>query len=139
MAKLAVPVLLLLLVAGGAWNYQRNAYMDEENQYRPYKTLRTEDLEVLLEAHQQQVTNLRLDRAAAPDPEMQTHGIGASDFTAKLEAFDESQRRNSHWKSVHHQVLEGEVALDAIGRELDLRERGLDVEWRRILRRATAL
>jgi hypothetical protein len=128
-----VVVVLALLGGGGFLNYQRNAHLDKDTEFRPLKTYTDEQLAQLIEAHRENV--VRLHRNAGAAPSMSTSGVHASDLEAKIEAFDRFERLNSAWKDKHALALQEQVRVEAIEREQKLRRAGLHKPWRRVLRR----
>jgi hypothetical protein len=134
-AFLIAIVALGVLCAGGAWNYQRNAYLDKDLEFRPFKTLTDAHLVQLLEAHKQNVVTLHMTAGKAPSVNMA--GIDESDLEGKIAAFDRFERQNSAWKERHGIALQEQARVEGLEREQQIRAAGMDQEWRRILRRVS--
>jgi hypothetical protein len=134
-AFLIAIVALGVLCAGGAWNYQRNAYLDKDLEFRPFKTLTDAHLVQLLEAHKQNVVTLHMTAGKAPSVNMA--GIDESDLEGKIAAFDRFERQNSAWKERHGLALQEQARVEGLEREQQIRAAGMDQEWRRILRRVS--
>ncbi|MFQ5513455.1 MAG: hypothetical protein ACE5FG_03385 [Myxococcota bacterium] len=132
-------LVLALLLVGGAINYERNADLDAELERRPYAHLPSADLEAMLAGTEAELTELR--RWVGEEPRMRrtAQRPDASDLGGKLQAFERYQRETRQWSARRAAVLEREVTVEAIRRELSFRERGLDRAWRRVLRRALTL
>ncbi len=127
---------LLLLLAGAAYNYHRNAALDRDLESRPYRRLFEEDLSALEQAYGEEIAGLRsrLGRLGGPESffEEPTH---RSDLSARVRAFERSQRTNERWKGLHRKLLEREAEFEAVRHEREMRRAGLDKPWRRVLRR----
>ena len=134
-AFLIAIVALAALGAGGGWNYQRNAYLDKDLEFRPFATLTDTHLVQLLDAHRQNVVTLHMSAGQAPSVNMA--GIDESDLQGKIAAFDRFERQNSAWKDRHGLALQEQARVEGLEREQQIRAAGLDQEWRRILRRVT--
>jgi hypothetical protein len=137
----ALFVLLLLLAAaggGGYYNYQRNAHLDEELGARPYASLSTEQLELLIGAYEQERAELARQVALIASDD-NANGYAPADLMGKVQGFDRAQRESGRWREIHGQMLEREVELDNLAHEKSIRARGLDDEWQRIWRRVVTL
>lgn len=129
----------MLGAGGGAYfNYQRNAPMDKELEFRPYKGLSDADLETLIEAYRANITSLTQQLGSGPDYSG-FQRVRPHDFGGKLEAFERFQEENERWKVGHRKTIEGKVVVDALLLEKSIRDRGLHKESVRIMRRVTAL
>jgi hypothetical protein len=132
--------LVACLVVGGAYNYHRNAYLDEDLEFRAYKGLKGADLKVLTQAYEAELQGLQARYAAFGDPD----SAGGAKSTGQgvrvnLADFERAQRVNERRKKLHRQILEREVELEALRTEKKIRAEGLDRLWRRILRRSIRL
>jgi hypothetical protein len=141
MGKAMLALVLLLAAAGGGgyYNYQRNAHLDEELGARPYASLSTEQLELLVAAYQQERDELARQVAVVAADDGSPSRAPAADFMGKVSDFDRAQRDSVRWREVRGQMLEREVELEKLEREKGIRARGLDDEWTRIWRRVTTL
>jgi len=137
---LLVLVLLAGAVAGGGyWNYQRNAYLDEELEDRPYAKLSLEEIDMLIEAYQIEKQKYERQLALVSQRQDPMERYSDEDLSGKLEGFDRVQRNSSQWKAVQRQMLDQEVEIDRLEREKSLRATTTDDEWNRIWRRVTTL
>jgi hypothetical protein len=134
-------LLILVLVVGvpllGAFNYMRNAPLDEELKQRPYAGISDADLASLLAAYGQQVEHARAGVAEEPsthdfnDPERFGH------YGEKVEAFEKFQHSNDQWKQARGQLFGEQTALKDLRHEASIRERRLHQPWPRIWRRVS--
>ena len=128
-----------MLVGGaGAYNYHRNAQLDADFQFRPYKGLSDSELEVLIAAYDEEIETLGRHRERFQDPSEKLDRV-SSYIADRIEAFEESQQRNESWKKLRRSMMERQVAVEEIRTEQEIRRSGVDKEWRRILRRVTTL
>jgi hypothetical protein len=132
--------LIVALAVGGYYNYQRNAPLDKELENRAYASLSDQDLEALISAHtaERDAVRSKLGGGKA-DPTRVMYGYAPSDLKGKVKAFDHFQKRNSRLKELNRVALQHQVVIEAIQLEQSIRERGLDEEWTRIMRRVTTL
>jgi hypothetical protein len=140
MAKFfAVLMGLIVAVAiGGYYNYQRNAHLDKELENRAYASLSDPDLDALISAHTTERDQMRATLGGGKaDPTRVMYGFAPSDLKGKVQAFDHFQRRNSRLKELNRIALQHQVVIEALQREQSIRERGLDQESTRIIRRVT--
>ena len=124
------------VVLAGFANYQRNAPLDKELEERPYGTISDEDLVALIDAYTMERggTMARMggkkdDRTTVMD------GFAPGDLDGKLKAFDSFQRKNERWRNQNRQRIEFDIELERLKKEQGIRDRGLDEERNRILRR----
>ena len=132
--------ILLLLLVGAAYNYSRNAALDRDIESRPYERISDEDLLAIEEAYRGEVSSLRarLKRMGAPDSFF-ARPKHRADLATRVAAFEQSQRTNEAWKNVQHKILERESELKSVRAEQEIRRRGLDRFWNRVLRRVTTI
>jgi hypothetical protein len=136
MRALVVLVVLLVGIAGGGFvNYQRNAALDQELEFRPYKGLSDADLAALRDAYEKSVGQME-SSLGNPDGDV-FRKVKPGDFGGKVKAFERFQQENERWKQGHRAALENRATIDAIKKEQGIRRSGLDDPWKRILRRAT--
>jgi hypothetical protein len=112
-------LLLLALVAaaagGGTWNYQRNLAL-EERAVRPYRSLATPDLELLLaatEAEAGALSNAAEQAGARPVP--------AGNGSGRFADFEAAQRRGRAVRDLGAQLSGHEGAIAEMRKELTRR------------------
>jgi hypothetical protein len=130
-------VILGLAAAGGAYNYHRNADLEEQAEFRPYGSIADADLEVLAAAYEQELETLRdrftrMGGASASDS-------GSSLIGDRVRDFERSQKSNDHRVGLRREILEREVTMQKIQKELQRRRVGTDGSWMRFLRRVTTI
>ncbi len=132
--------ILVLLLIGAAYNYTRNAALDRDFESRTYERISEEDLVALEYAYAGEVKSLRarLKRMGAPESFF-AEPKHRSDLAARVSAFERSQKTNEAWKAIHRKILEQDSELKSIRVEQEIRRKGLDRFWNRILRRVTTL
>jgi hypothetical protein len=130
---------LVLLVAGGGYlNYNRNAHLDADLEFRPYKTLSDEDIQTLIDAQGEQVQQM-VSSLSGQAPDARVGHLAPSDMQARLEAFESFQSEHQRWRESHRELLSGQVMVDALRKEQEIRAAGLHKPWVRILRRVTTI
>jgi hypothetical protein len=137
MLKVLVALVALLIVGGG-WNYHRNAYMVEEAKApRPYKSLSPEQLDALLEAYTQEKAKYQRSLAKLESQSGDASGSYApSDLQGKLGGFERAQKQAARYNDVHSAMLDREVEIERLQKELAQRKAGVsDSEWALTLRR----
>jgi hypothetical protein len=131
-----VPLLALLLLLGGAgaWNYQRNAAREQEQQVdRPMRGYSTPDLEKLLAAYEQEADRLgrrerATRRAVVREQPGQLVAEGANEF-ARV------QRASARVRDAKGDLAEAELMIARIQEELNARAGdavGMDLHLRRL-------
>jgi len=130
-------IVVCALLIGGFVNYRRNAPLDAELQNRTYAELKSDDLDALLAAYEQQTRRLRAWVDEEPMAAPVDRARSASDVGGKAETFSRFQREANRWRAQRSEVLEGEATIAALQQEKSIRARGLDLRWRQILRRVT--
>lgn len=138
MATKVAAVLIVLvgaLGAGGYYNYQRNAHLDEELEQRQYATLDREQVQQLLDAYRADLESVQRRAARASDGSDQMQGHKAADFEGRVKSFDRFQQENRQWKTLRGEAWERQATIEALEHELRIRDAGLDQEWNRIRRR----
>jgi hypothetical protein len=106
------------LAAAGAWNYQRNL-AKEETVPRPWRAYAEADLRAMAEAYrgeiERQEKSWKAARGVRPE-------AGSSDLLGERAAdFEAVQRATSRTRAIRREMLDHEVALEEIERELALR------------------
>ena len=102
-----------------------------------YAELKSDDLDALLAAYEQQTRRLRAWVDEEPMAAPVDRARSASDVGGKAETFSRFQREANRWRAQRSEVLEGEATIAALQQEKSIRARGLDLRWRQILRRVT--
>lgn len=135
---LALLVLVAALAGGAYYNYVRNAGLDADlHKPRPYATLSTPDVHALLAAYEQELARVKGGVASAPGGEGAIDRADRSDLGGKARGFASFQKENERWKNQRGRVFEQEKQLADIRLEKSIRDRHLDDEWTRILRRVS--
>jgi hypothetical protein len=138
LAKLVAFVFCLLVA--GAYNYHRNAYLDEELEFRSYRGIKDADLALLTDAYQDELKGLQTRYTSLGDPaQLPPEKGGRPEVRVNLRQFERTQRANERRKDLHREILEREVELEQLRTEQRIRDLRLDQAWRRILRRVTTL
>jgi len=136
--QISVLVVALLGIAGVV-NYRRNAYLDAELEQRPYGGLSDAELTLLIEAHQQEKSQIEARLGSVANRRDPMRGYADGDLSGKLEGFARVQKNARDWKSTRSNMLDHEVEIERLQHEQSIRARGLDDPWNRILRRVTTL
>ncbi len=135
--KSTFVIIVCALLIGGFVNYLRNAPLDAELQNRTYAELKSDDLDALLAAYEQETRRLRAWVDEEPMAAPADRALSASDVGGKAETFSRFQREANRWRAQRYEVLEREATIAALQTEKSIRARGLDLRWRQILRRVT--
>jgi hypothetical protein len=135
---LLLLVLLVGLVGGGYYNYQRNEAMDADlKEARPYRAVPTADLVKLIATSQKDIARQKGAIAAAPHGASAIDAQDASDVGGKAKAFAGFQRENERWREQRGAVMDQEILLKELQHEKQLRDKDVD-SWTRIKRRVLA-
>jgi len=119
-----LPVVLLLgLIAGGVYNYQRNLQA-EAAVPRPYETYAQEDLEALLDAYEAE--NARIERQYEAARERLGRERQAGLLDQNIQAFEQAQRDASTSREIGIQLSMRMSATEEIEAELARREQEAD-------------
>jgi hypothetical protein len=140
--KKILLALVALLIVGGGWNYHRNAYMVEEAKVpRPFKSLSTEQLNALHDAYTQEKAKAQKSLAKLEGQGDASGSYAPSDLQGKLGGFERAQKQAARYNDAHSAVLDREVELERIQKELALRRSGggSDSPWMLTLRRIVTL
>ena len=139
MKTFGLILVVLVALVGAAWfNYERNAPLDKDLEFRPYAGLSDKDLASLVDAYNIDIVEKTQELGEGPDDSGVVRSA-PSDFGGKLQAFERFQAENARWKAGHRAAVEGKVIVDRLVKERAIRDAGLHQEWRRILRRVVAL
>jgi len=134
-----LPIVLCVLLIGGFANYRRNAHMGEQFEKRAFAGLRTADLDALIQAYQSEIERIQGWLGNEPTQSRGSKRRGDGHIDARIKRFESFQQDAHRWRDVRRQVLEREVALEALEKEKLLRAQGLNARWRQILKQATSL
>ena len=127
-------VLLLFLVAGVGWNYQRNLAA-ERREPRPYRGYGDAELAALAAAFEQQSSRASRHYDAAVARRASAHEQG--DFQGNVNEFERVQRNGSRTRDARADYASARVALDAVRDEQRRRAaegKGLEAFLRRAFR-----
>jgi hypothetical protein len=117
-----MPLLLLLaiLVGAGAWNYQRNAAV-EEDVYRPFRGYTDEAIEQLIDAYegQHERSSQRFEAAASRDVEVE----GKAYFGEQVQEFERVQRISRNTRALRDELAESQTSLKLLKEESSKRAR----------------
>jgi hypothetical protein len=128
---LVLLVLLVGLVGGGYYNYQRNAPMDADLQeQRPYRAIPSADLAKLIMSAQKDIARAKGAVASAPHGASAIDAQDASDVGGKAKAFAGFQRENERWKEQRGKVMDQEILLKELQHEKQLRDKDVDAMTR---------
>lgn len=124
---LLLLVLVVGVVGGGYYNYQRNAGLEADlHKPRPYAKFATADIVKLIAAYQKEIQRKKARTAGAPGGEDAIDRRDASDVGGKADAFAGFQRENERWKAQRGAIFEQEVQLKDLQFEKSIRDRHLD-------------
>jgi hypothetical protein len=119
---LALVALLAGLAAAGAWNYQRNARL-EEAAFRPFRGYADEDLAKLVGAYGSELEALRARQGAAPGrAAARDRGL----LREQVDEFERVQRASSGARALAGAIAEREAALRYLEAEQERRARDRD-------------
>jgi hypothetical protein len=135
-AQIAVLLLVLVgLVAGGAWNYRRNLEAERAAEAaRPLSGYSTEDLEALAAAYRQEIQAYEARYASRRGQRAEARE--RSYFDQQVREFEKVQQAASRTRAAGGDLAEREAALRDVEAELAVRGPALG-EWEIHLRRLT--
>ena len=110
----ALGLLLLVLVGGVAWNYQRNLGA-EGREFRPYRSYSDADLSALLGAYAQESKSTRRRYDAALD--RRAHVQAKSDVMGNVGEFERAQRVHLAARDARSEHAEAQSSLEALRAE----------------------
>ena len=134
-----VTIVLCVLLIGGFANYRRNAHMSEQFENRTYASLRNTDLDALIQAYQSEIDRIQVWLDNEPIESRGSKRRNDGHLDDRIKRFESFQQEAHRWRALRRQVLEREVALEALQKEKLLRAQGLNTRWRQILKQATTL
>jgi hypothetical protein len=117
--KAVVGILVVLLVAGGAWNYFRN-YRAEQQVFRPYRNYSEDQLGQLSEAYEANLEGLsaRYGEAKSRRVEVKSGPL----LGERVRAFESSQRAGERVRALGREAAKREAALRDFQAEMEYRE-----------------
>jgi len=117
-----VPLLLLLavLAGAGAWNYGRNAALEEEV-YRPFRSYSDEAIEQLVDAYegQRERSSKRFESAAGRKVNVE----GKAYFGEQVQEFERVQRISRSTRALRDGLAESQTSLKLLSEEASKRAR----------------
>ena len=117
-----IPLLLLLaiLVGAGAWNYRRNAAVEEED-YRPFRGYTDEAIEQLIDAYgdQHERSSKRFEAAASRKVNVE----GKAYFGEQVQEFERVQRVSKNTRVLRDNLAESQTSLKLLREESSKRAR----------------
>lgn len=114
-------LMLVLLAAGGGWNYYRNLQFEKaSNSSRPYKAYSVADLESLRAAHASELEAVRGHFGRAKRGRVEQVGDVGS-IAANVEQFRKTTRASSAIREAAADVSARQTQIEELDRELALR------------------
>jgi hypothetical protein len=111
-----IPLLLLLaiLVGAGAWNYLRNAAVEEDD-YRPYRGYTDEAIEQLIDAYEgeHERSSKRFESAASRKINVQ----GKAYFGEQVQEFERVQSISQNTRALRDGIAESQTGLKLLREE----------------------
>jgi hypothetical protein len=139
-AKAPAVLVLAALVAGGAYNYHRNARLEREAAgQRPYGGLSDADLEVLTAAYEAELQSLKHRLSEIGEPSAAGRPKSPSDLGQRVRDFERAQFSNERWRAIHGDVKDRESQLEKLRQEASARRAAGESGWLRFLRLLTTL
>jgi len=115
-----LALVLVVLIAAGTWNYQRNLRREAESRAsRPLASYSTRDLEALANAYRQEVAtaSARYDRARTHHAATRDGGL----LDEQVHAFEQVQRASGRTREAGATLAEHEASLREVEQELAAR------------------
>jgi hypothetical protein len=113
-------LLLAILVGAGAWNYRRNAAVEEDD-YRPFRGYTDEAIEQLIDAYegQHEQRSERFEAAANRNVKVQ----GKAYFGEQVQEFERVQRISKNTRALRDEIAESQTSLKLLREESSKRAR----------------
>jgi hypothetical protein len=113
-------LLLAILVGAGAWNYRRNAAVEEED-YRPFRGYTDEAIEQLVDAYegQHERSSKRFEAAAGRKVNVE----GKAYFGEQVQEFERVQRISRNTRALRDGLAESQTSLKLLTEESSKRAR----------------
>ena len=122
-ALVPLLVLLVLLVGGGAWNYQRNLARESQED-RPMRGYAEADLEKLLAAYKGE--QQRLTQRAGATPRARERDSSGKLVAENVREFERVQRQSLRVRDAQGDLAETELMVARIEQELARRDQERD-------------
>ena len=116
-----MPLLVLaILVGAGAWNYRRNAAVEEED-YRPFRGYTDEAIEQLIDAYEDQHerSSKRFEAAASRKVNVE----GKAYFGEQVQEFERVQGISKNRRALRDGIAESQTSLKLLRDEASKRAR----------------
>jgi hypothetical protein len=113
-------LLLAILVGAGAWNYRRNAAVEEED-YRPFRGYTDEAIEQLIDAYegQHERSSKRFEAAASRKVNVE----GKAYFGEQVQEFERVQGISRNTRALRDGIAESQTSLKLLREEASKRAR----------------
>ena len=111
---------LAILVGAGAWNYRRNAAVEEED-YRPFRGYTDEAIEQLIDAYEDQHehSSKRFEAAASRKVKVE----GKAYFGEQVQEFERVQGISKNTRALRDGIAESQTSLKLLREESSKRAR----------------
>ena len=116
-----MPLLMLaILVGAGAWNYRRNAAVEEED-YRPFRGYTDEAIEQLIDAYEgeHERSSKRFEAAASRKVNVE----GKAYFGEQVQEFERVQGISQNTRALRDGIAESQTSLKLLREESSKRAR----------------
>jgi hypothetical protein len=113
-------LLLAVLVGAGAWNYRRNAAVEEDD-YRPFRGYTDEAIAQLIDAYegQHERSSKRFEAAASRNVKVQ----GKAYFGEQVQEFERVQRISNNTRALRDDLAKSQTSLKLLREESSKRAR----------------
>ena len=113
-------LLLAILVGAGAWNYRRNAAVEEED-YRPFRGYTDEAIEQLIDAYEGQHERSSKSFEAAASRKVNVEGKAY--FGEQVQEFERVQGISRNTRALRDGIAESQTSLKLLREEASKRAR----------------
>ena len=116
----ALLLLLAILAAAGAWNYRRNAALEEDD-YRPFRGYTDEAIAQLIDAYEgdHESSTQRFETAANHKVKVE----GKAYFGEQVQEFERVQRISKNTRGLRDELAESQTSLKLLREESSKRAR----------------
>ena len=119
----SILLLLVLLSGAGAWNYHRNLQIEKETEgVRPFESYSTEDLVLLRDAYQTELSGVKAQFADAKRHRVRPKSDVGS-ISGNVDQFAQTTRTSTRIRKAASNVAERQGQIADVERELELRSR----------------